>query len=207
MANEDGRLNAIPVQVSKKSIESKDSQNAPTKRMDNSLHVVFAGNSRARENMGDKQEIKDEHPPIIRELSQDSSCPESERYDGKEMERKSSIVRKSSVIRRRLSRDGSRKGERPEERNYGNNVDEYKKIEERVLSEKAVVNAIEALQERWRMLIYMYEDCMDLVKEKKERELYNKKIRRQEEIVIIVFYAAIVCFPIFLVIIFWLCRR
>ncbi|KAL3872689.1 hypothetical protein ACJMK2_035899 [Sinanodonta woodiana] len=205
MADADRRLASIPVQVNKNATGSKDSQVAP-KTID-MIYVVLDGNSNTRENIGDKEGLKCEHPRIIRGLSQESNCPESDRCDVKELERKSSLVRKSSIIRRKLSRDGSRKGDRPEVRNYGNNLEDYKKIEERVLSEKAVVNAIEALQERWRMLIYMYDDCMDLVKEKKERDMYNKKIRRQEEIVIIMFFAAVVCFPISLVILFWLCKR
>ena len=41
---------------------------------------------------------------------------------------------------------------------YGNDTEAYEAIRMRVLQERAVVNAIEALQERWRIIMYMYHD-------------------------------------------------
>nr|KAG5687803.1 hypothetical protein BaRGS_005433 [Batillaria attramentaria] len=64
----------------------------------------------------------------------------------------SGIIRKRSV-KRRISRDDSHK-----DRKYGHDKDEYAKIVEKVLADRAISSAVEVLQERWRMIMYMHDD-------------------------------------------------
>ncbi|XP_046571160.1 uncharacterized protein LOC124279385 [Haliotis rubra] len=77
-----------------------------------------------------------------------------------------SIVRKRSV--RRCISTGK---EEAIPLTYGRNREEYDKIVERVMSDKAVQAAAESLQERWRMIMIMYEDCMKMVDDWDERQV------------------------------------
>ena len=88
---------------------------------------------------------------------------------------------------------------------YGNDNEAYEAIRIRVLKERAVINAIEALQERWRMIMYMYHDCEDLNEGRKDRKIRKLNVKRQEELIIIVLAFIVLCVPIsFLAILF--CR-
>jgi len=74
-----------------------------------------------------------------------------------------------------------------------------------VLRERAVTNAIEALQERWRMLQYMYDDCMDLDSNRKDRKLKELNTKRQAEFVIIIAIFLVMSVPIFVILVL-ICR-
>ena len=101
-----------------------------------------------------------------------------------------------------FQRRPSRK-ERPEEKNYGNDTATYEAIRVRVLQEKAVVNAIEALQERWRMIMFMYNDCQDLNKNRLDRRQIKLDIKRQEELILIILmFLGFLCVPIAILFIF-----
>lgn len=106
-----------------------------------------------------------------------------------------------SIKRRSIKRRPSRK-ERPEEKNYGNDTATYEAIRVRVLQEKAVVNAIEALQERWRMIMFMYNDCQDLNKDRLERRQMKLDIKRQEELILIILMFLFLCVPIAILFVF-----
>ena len=103
-----------------------------------------------------------------------------------------------------FQRRPSRK-ERPEEKNYGNDTATYEAIRVRVLQEKAVVNAIEALQERWRMIMFMYNDCQDLNKDRLLRRQNKLDIKRQEELILIILMFLLFCVPIAISFLF-ICR-
>ncbi|WAR19230.1 hypothetical protein MAR_001068 [Mya arenaria] len=57
--------------------------------------------------------------------------------------------------RRSIRRRSSKRFERPEP-TYGQDTESYESIRQRVFQERAVTNAIDALQERWRMLMFIY---------------------------------------------------
>ena len=101
-------------------------------------------------------------------------------------------------------RRASRK-EKPEEKTYGNDTATYEAIRVRVLQEKAVVNAIEALQERWRMIMFMYHDCQDLNEGRIERTQTKLTIKRQEELILIIIMFLLLCLPIAISFVF-MCR-
>lgn len=98
----------------------------------------------------------------------------------------------------------SKRQERAESK-FGHDTETYEAIRERVLKERAVTNAIEALQERWRMLQYMFDDCVELNEGRKERKLKKLSTKRQVELIIIITLFLIACFPV-LVIFVLICR-
>ena len=109
-----------------------------------------------------------------------------------------------TIVHSLLQRRPSRK-ERPEEKNYGNDTATYEAIRVRVLQEKAVVNAIEALQERWRMIMFMYNDCQDLNSGRLERRQMKLNVKRQEELILIILMFLLMCVPIAISFLF-ICR-
>jgi len=74
-----------------------------------------------------------------------------------------------------------------------------------VLEERAVTNAIEALQERWRMLRYMFDDCVDLNEGRKGRKVKRLSIKRQFELIIIITIFLVMSVPIFVMLVL-ICR-
>lgn len=68
-----------------------------------------------------------------------------------------------------------------------------------MLRERAVVNAIEALQERWRMLQFMYEDCVELNEKRKEIILKKLSTKRQLELILIASIFLTFCIPVFVI--------
>lgn len=101
----------------------------------------------------------------------------------------------SSFKRRSVRRRSSKRLSRPEPE-YGHDTETYEKIRERVLQERAVTNAIDALQERWRMIMYMYDDLVDLNEERRSRKLKKLCIQRQFELILIVAAFVLICLPI-----------
>lgn len=89
------------------------------------------------------------------------------------------------TVRRRLS-----KRTEPE---YGNNVEEYDKIRQRVLQERAVVNAIDALQERWHQIMFLYEDCVELNEGRQRQRLQKLCIQRQSDMIFVILGFLFIC--------------
>jgi DNA-directed RNA polymerase specialized sigma subunit len=89
--------------------------------------------------------------------------------------------------RKRLSRP---------EPEYGQEHETYEKIRERVLQERAVTNAIDALQERWRMIMYIYYDLLDLNEDRRSRKLKKLCVQRQFEFILVVAAFVLICLPI-----------
>jgi hypothetical protein len=81
-------------------------------------------------------------------------------------------------------------------RDYGNKTEVYEGIVSKVMSERAVQTTVDGLRERWRMIMFMYEDCQDVIKKRKERELYRRKIKHQEEVLTLVALASAVLVPV-----------
>ncbi|XP_060559940.1 uncharacterized protein LOC132719982 [Ruditapes philippinarum] len=102
-----------------------------------------------------------------------------------------------TVVRRRTSKRKSKP-----EPEFGHDTEAYEKIRERVLQERAVTNAIDALQERWRMIMLMYGDCVDLNNKRMERKLRKLCVRRQFEMIVIAAIFFLICLPIIIVFIF-----
>ncbi|KAK6183000.1 hypothetical protein SNE40_010558 [Patella caerulea] len=100
------------------------------------------------------------------------------------------------VNRRKISRD-----ETITEVRYGRFPDEYDKIYERVTSEKHFRNALEVLEERWRMIMFMYEDCQELVKEWEGRQLKRKQDRAKQRLYVYLSLASIVVVPLLLLVV------
>ncbi|XP_053376559.1 uncharacterized protein LOC128547576 [Mercenaria mercenaria] len=117
-----------------------------------------------------------------------------------EVVKKSLTASTGSLIRRSVRRRTSKRLGRPEPE-FGHDTVTYEKIQERVLQERAVTNAIDALQERWRMLMFMYDDCVALNEKRKERKLRKLCVRRQFELLTIVIVFLLICLPIILVLV------
>lgn len=79
---------------------------------------------------------------------------------------------------------------------FGHDTETYEKIRERVLEERAVTNAIDALQERWRMIMYMYDDCVEMNETRRDMKLRKLCIQRQFELIMIVSAFVLICLPI-----------
>ncbi|XP_060571789.1 uncharacterized protein LOC132729970 [Ruditapes philippinarum] len=96
-------------------------------------------------------------------------------------------------LKRRSVRKRTSKRSNRQEPGYGHDTETYEKIRERVLQERAVTNAIDALQERWRMLTFMYEDCVKMNQTRKERKLKKLCVKRQFELIMVVSTFALFC--------------
>ncbi|XP_045187574.2 uncharacterized protein LOC123545305 [Mercenaria mercenaria] len=108
---------------------------------------------------------------------------------------KSVISASGSFRRRSIRRRCNKRLNRPEPE-FGHDAETYKKIEERVLQERAVTNAIDTLQERWRMIMFMFNDCVKLNERKGERKLKKLSVQRQFELVLLVCVFVLICLPI-----------
>lgn len=65
---------------------------------------------------------------------------------------------------------------------FGLRNTEYNKLTNKIMQETPVTNALEGLNERWKMLMFMHEDTMDMVKSRKERGLMIKRCRHRREL-------------------------
>ncbi|XP_045161744.2 uncharacterized protein LOC123526574 isoform X1 [Mercenaria mercenaria] len=99
-------------------------------------------------------------------------------------------VKRRYVRRRTIKRSGRL------ELNFGHDSEAYEKIRERVLKEHAVTNAIDALKERWRMITFKYNDCVERNEQRIERKLRTLCIQRQFDLIIVVFLFVLICLPI-----------
>lgn len=89
------------------------------------------------------------------------------------------LIRKTS-IRRRLSTetgDGAN-----DVTSFGKQTKEYTKLRKEILASPAVTNALDSLRERWKMLLFMYEDCLDMIQERKDKNKQRRKCRERREI-------------------------
>lgn len=79
------------------------------------------------------------------------------------------------------------------------------KIIKKVHAEKAVQNTIEALADRWKMIMFMYEDLIAVMDRKKAKDARTKKLKKQFEMVMMAFGACAVAVPILgIATIFWI---
>ncbi|XP_076442357.1 uncharacterized protein LOC143281194 [Babylonia areolata] len=112
----------------------------------------------------------------------------------------SGVIRKRSV-KKRITRDdashaGNKKTAAGERRKYGHDTEEYRKLEQRVLSERVTVNALEVLQERWRMISFMYEDCLDMVRQWDEQRLMRQQKKRKRRLLFLSFLSLPIVFSV-----------
>ncbi|KAK3093732.1 hypothetical protein FSP39_019377 [Pinctada imbricata] len=52
-----------------------------------------------------------------------------------------------------------------------------------MMADKGVQNTIEALEERWRMIMFMYDDCVTKLEEKIERDRERRHARQKQELI------------------------
>lgn len=109
----------------------------------------------------------------------------------------SGVIRKRSV-KRRISRDDGHK-----DRKYGHDKDEYAKIAEWVLADRGISSSVEVLQERWRMIMYMYDDCVELVKQWEDHRLEKQQRKRKRRLLLLAFLSA----PVLLIVLTWFLAR
>ncbi|XP_025103936.1 uncharacterized protein LOC112570002 [Pomacea canaliculata] len=110
------------------------------------------------------------------------------------------VVRKRSV-KKRLTRDDDQS-----QRTYGQAKEDYHQLALRVLGERTVVNNIEVLQERWRMIMFMYDDCLQLIQQCDDRRGRLSRQRRRKRLLLLV----VVSLVLSLVVSFsawWVARR
>ncbi|OWF50387.1 uncharacterized protein LOC110450488 [Mizuhopecten yessoensis] len=88
------------------------------------------------------------------------------------------LIRKTS-IRRRMSTET---GDGANEVIYGNQTKEYSRLRKEIVSSPAVTKALEGLRERWKMLMFMHEDCLDMIQDRKDRHKQRRKCRERREI-------------------------
>ncbi|KAH3847984.1 hypothetical protein DPMN_090320 [Dreissena polymorpha] len=143
----------------------------------------------------DVTQLTSELPRVARSMSADYG----ETADGARMSKFSGYIKRRSFRRR-----PSKRLVIPE-KNYGHDSATYEAIRQRVLQERAVTNAIEALHERWNMLMFRYEDCTTLNEERKKRRLMKLNVKRQMELITIVTLFLVACLPI-VVVMFIACR-
>ncbi|XP_067682049.1 uncharacterized protein [Haliotis asinina] len=79
---------------------------------------------------------------------------------------------------------------------YGRNREEYDKIVEKVMSDKAVQDAVESLLERWKMIMIMYEDCMKMVDDWDERQVKKAEAIDVFQLLIAVMMAVSALIPV-----------
>ncbi|XP_061173066.1 uncharacterized protein LOC133182298 [Saccostrea echinata] len=98
-----------------------------------------------------------------------------------------SLIRKTS-IRRRVSLKEDRRQEK-----YGNLTGEYTRIKNTMLLDRGVQNTLESLQERWRMIMFMYDDCVEMFKTRRQKQFCRRQlIQRRELIACVIIYSALV---------------
>ncbi|XP_062602317.1 uncharacterized protein LOC134264032 [Saccostrea cucullata] len=97
-----------------------------------------------------------------------------------------SLIRKTS-IRRRVSLKEDRRQEK-----YGTLTGEYARIKNTMLLDRGVQNTLESLQERWRMIMFMYDDCVEMIQSRRQKPLCRRQlIQRRELIACVIIYSAL----------------
>ncbi|KAH9519585.1 hypothetical protein Btru_003078 [Bulinus truncatus] len=102
-----------------------------------------------------------------------SPADKSEDEDDEITETKIIGVTETGVIRKRSFKRKLTKEEKMK-RQFGNDKADYEAIYARIVSDRFIVNAVEMLQERWKMLSMMHTDCQDMMVQW-ERRCQNKR--------------------------------
>lgn len=83
---------------------------------------------------------------------------------------------------------------------YGNWTEKYGRIKNTMLLDRGVQNTLESLQERWRMLMFMYDDYVEMVKTRQQNRLCRRQLKQRRGMIacFIIYFA--VTFPVLIVI-------
>lgn len=80
------------------------------------------------------------------------------------------------ILQRRVSLKEDRRQDK-----YGNLTGTYARIKNTMLLDRGVQNNLESLQERWRMIMFMYEDCVDMIKTREQTRLSRRQLKQRRE--------------------------
>ncbi|XP_033733802.1 uncharacterized protein LOC117322944 [Pecten maximus] len=89
------------------------------------------------------------------------------------------LIRKTSIRRRLSTETGDGVNDVT---SYGKQTKEYSRLRKEIMASPGVKNALESLHERWKMLMFMYEDCLDMIQERKDRHKQTQRCRERREI-------------------------
>lgn len=93
-------------------------------------------------------------------------------------------------FQRRISKDDT-----GDDKPYGSKNDDYDKICEKVMADNAVQKALEAMQEKWRMIMFMYDDCMDLRNAKFEHDTLAKRNKLKKDFIALLITYLLITVP------------
>lgn len=93
-------------------------------------------------------------------------------------------------FQRRISKDDT-----GDDKPYGSKNDDYDKICEKVMADNGVQKALEAMKEKWRMIMFMYDDCMDLRKAKFEHDTLAKRNKLKKEFIALLITYLLITVP------------
>jgi len=65
---------------------------------------------------------------------------------------------------------------------FGRKTEDYEKICKTIMEDPVVTNSLEALKERWKMIMFMYDDTVDLINSRKNNIILRKKLENRREL-------------------------
>lgn len=81
---------------------------------------------------------------------------------------------------------------------YGNLTGSYARIKNTMLLDRGVQNNLESLQERWRMIMFMYDDCVEMVKTRQQNRLYRRQLKQKCELIALAIVYSTLAIPVFM---------
>lgn len=82
--------------------------------------------------------------------------------------------------------------------NYGNLTGTYARIKNTMLLDRGVQNNLESLQERWRMIMFMYDDCVEMVKTRQQNRLCRRQLKQKCELIAMAIVYSTLAIPVFM---------
>lgn len=116
------------------------------------------------------------------------------------------VICSSFPFQRRVSLKEDRRQDK-----YGNLTGTYARIKNTMLLDRGVQNNLESLQERWRMIMFMYDDCVEMVKTRQQNRLCRRQLNQKCELIALAIVYSTLVIPVFMavllayVIFFWPC--
>lgn len=81
---------------------------------------------------------------------------------------------------------------------YGNLTGSYARIKNTMLLDRGVQNNLESLQERWRMIMFMYDDCVEMVKTRQQNRLCRRQLKQKCELIALAIVYSTLAIPVFM---------
>lgn len=79
---------------------------------------------------------------------------------------------------------------------YGNLTGSYARIKNTMLLDRGVQNNLESLQERWRMIMFMYDDCVEMVKTRQQNRLCRRQLKQKCELIALAIVYSTLAIPV-----------